>query len=279
MRTILVIGAIALTAGCGGAAAEEGVVASFYPIAFAAQTIGGPDLQVRNLTPPGVEPHDVELTPGDAGDVERAGHLLYLGGGFQPAVERAAARRGGPSHDLLEGLPLEPGDEPGVSDPHVWLDPSLYERIALQIGDILERSDNAERFAARARALDAEFDRGLASCKRRTFVTSHDAFGYLARRYDLRQLGITGVDPEGEPSPQAIRRLIHLVERERIDTIFFESLVSPALARTVARATGARTAVLDPLEGLSAEAERAGDDYFTVMRRNLQALREALACQ
>lgn len=278
VRIVAAAAAVAALAGCGSSASSSGktVVAAFYPPAWAAALIAGRGVHVRNLTPAGAEPHDIELTPSEVADVQKADVVIYLSHGFQPAVEQAARDASGTRLDLLAGLPLHPG-EGGKADPHIWLDPPLFARAVTHIGEALGRP--AAPVVRKLNALDREYRRGLARCARRDFVTSHAAFGYLAQRYGLRQIGITGVDPAAEPSPRSLARLVALVERLRITTVFFERLVSPKLAETVARETGARTAVLDPIEGLTPAEEKRGGDYVTLMRQNLQALRKALGCR
>ncbi len=273
--------------GCGGSSGTSGadrteVVAGFYPLAYAAQRIGGETVEVRNLTPAGAEPHDLELSPRDVEDVRAADVVLYLGQGFQPGLEDAARGASGQALDLLQGLELRPGGEEGEEhgvDPHVWLDPSLYAQLVERVGDVLERPEQAKALAGELRVLDKEFAAGLASCDRNTIVTSHAAFGYLAAHYGLQQIGVTGLSPEAEPSPRDLERVVAQVRENGATTVFFETLVSPRLAETVARETGARTAVLNPLEGLTSDEASVGEDYFTIMRQNLAALREALGCQ
>jgi zinc transport system substrate-binding protein len=277
-RIVLILIAVAIAgSGCGAGgragSGRESVVASFYPLAYAAQLVGGRAVRVDNLTPSGAEPHDLELTPRAVADVQRADVVLFLGHGFQPAVSDAVDGAGGRTVDLLAGLPLR------ASDPHVWLDPQLYARIVRRVGAVLGRPARVAAPIARLRALDGEFRRGLAHCARREIVTSHAAFGYLAERYGLRQVAITGVTPESEPAPQDLARVVDAVRRTHATTVFFETLVSPRLAETVAREVGARTAVLDPIEGLTASEQARGDTYFTLMRRNLLALRKALGCR
>jgi zinc transport system substrate-binding protein len=165
------------------------------------------------------------------------------------------------------------------SDPHVWLDPVRYAYQARLIAEALRRPEGAKPFGARLLKLDADFERGLARCDRRQIVTSHAAFGYLAHRYRLEQIALTGVTPEAEPTARDLERLVEQVERSGATTIFFETLVSPRLAETVARETGAETAVLNPLEGLTEDEIAAGEDYFSLMRENLRTLREALGCR
>jgi zinc transport system substrate-binding protein len=284
VRVVLILVAAACTVGCGGGKSASGqtggtpVAAAFYPLAYAAEEIGGAGVDVSNLTPPGVEPHDVELSARDVERIRVADVVLYLGSDFQPAFERAVEGARGEVVDLLDGIPvLEAGE--GGADPHVWLDPLRYAEQARRIGSVLDRPGPADRFADRLKALHAEFQRGLARCERREIVTSHLAFGYLAERYGLEQIAITGVSPEAEPTPRDLERIVEEVRKRDATTVFFETLVSPRLAETVAREAGASTAVLNPVEGLTEEEISAGDDYFSVMRTNLEALRRALACR
>jgi zinc transport system substrate-binding protein len=274
---------LVLGTGCAGDESDQRptVVAAFYPLAWAAEQIGGDSIDVVNLTPPGAEPHDVELTPRDVEKIQNADLVLYLGSGFQPALEHAVEGRSGPSLDLLEGQKLMKGadDEQGAYDPHVWLDPSRFAAMATLIGAQLHREPAAARLVAKLEALDSEFADGLAHCRRHELVTSHAAFGYLAKRYGLKQLALTGLSPEAEPSPRDVEALVDEVKRTDATTVFFETLVSSKLADTVAREAGAKTAVLDPLEGLTEDEVAAGEDYFSVMRSNLAILRAALQCR
>jgi zinc transport system substrate-binding protein len=272
MRWLLVIAALAL-GGCGGADVRPGdgpiAVAALYPLAWVATSIGGTRFQVLDLTPPGAEPHDVEISPRDVEAIRGADVVLYVGGGFQPAVEDAVAGRNGPSLDVL-------GED---GDPHVWLDPLRFAAIAVSVGDALGRPSAGRRLARRLEALHDEYEAGLGRCERRTLVTSHKAFGRLADRYGLEQLSLGGSSPEAEPGPRALEQLVEEVRASGATTVFSEPLVSDRLARTVAREAGAEVAVLDPLEGLSEARLKAGEDYVTVMRDNLEALREALGCR
>ncbi len=282
MRIVLTLICVGLLAGCGGDSSSEGrsVVAAFYPLAFATEQIGGDEIDLRNLTPAGVEPHDLELSGSDIRAIADADRVLYLGGGFQPALEDAIDSTSAHAVDLLDAVETRAGDEEehGV-DPHVWLDPIRYAAIAERIGEELDRRPEADRFAAALRALDRDFRHGLSDCERDEIVTSHAAFGYLAERYGLRQVAITGVSPEAEPTPRDLEDVVRQVRAVGATTVFFETLVSPRLAETVAREVGAETAVLDPLEGLAEEDVAAGEDYFSVMRENLAALRKALGCR
>jgi zinc transport system substrate-binding protein len=263
--------------GCGGAAgADEGktdVVAGFYPLAFAAEEVGGDGVEVTNLTPAGAEPHDVELSVRDVEHVRSADVVLFLGDGFQPALEEAAGSAEGEAVDLLAGLDRIEGD------PHVWLDPVRFAEVVERIGAVLGAQASARDLAARLSALDGEFRTGLADCERREVVTAHDAFAYLGERYGLELIPIAGVSPEVEPSARDLEQVVDVVRASGATTVFVEPLLSPEVGETVARETGAETAVLDPLEGLGEEALDRGEDYFSVMRANLAALREGLGCR
>jgi zinc transport system substrate-binding protein len=288
-RTVLVlIFLLVLVPACGGdsgssaASDRTNVVAAFYPLAWAAERVGGDQVKVRNLTPPGAEPHDVELTPRDVERIRSADVVIYLGAGFQPAVEDAVEGADGTTVDVLEGIELAPAneDEEGLTqDPHIWLDPTRYAAAVETIADSLDRPDEGRALVDELQELDRQFEAGLADCDRRELVTTHAAFGYLADRYGLEQISISGLTPEAEPTPRALEQIIDRVRASGATTIFFETLVSPRLAETVARETGAETAVLDPLEGLSEEDLDRGADYLSVMRDNLAALHRGLGCR
>jgi zinc transport system substrate-binding protein len=290
---IAALGATIAAAGCGGNDAsgarddEQQVVAAFYPLAYATERVAGDGVEVTNLTPPGTEPHDVELSARSVERVRFADLVLLLGGGFQPSLERAAEDVDGTVLDLLQGLRLrEPVEEQAEedehaekvdSDPHVWLDPVRYSRIAGRIADAIPGA-SAKVLQRNLTELDREFRNGLARCDRRTIVTSHAAFGYLAERYGLEQVPIAGLSPEAEPTPQHLEQIVRDVRTTGATTIFFETLVSPRLAETVARETGAKTAVLNPIEGLTPDQADEGEDYLSLMRENLVSLRKALGC-
>jgi zinc transport system substrate-binding protein len=281
MKLILIL-AVTVTysaTACGGSnnptGNRETVVASFYPLAFAAQQVGGENVVVENLTPPGAEPHDLEVSPSDVSKIKSADLVLLLGHGFQPQLEDAAGS--GPNVVALLDTPSLDVHRDG--DPHVWLDPIRYTKIVERVGAVLRRPAAATRLVGRLRELDKEYRRGLADCARREIVTSHEAFAYLAERYGLRQIAITGLNPESEATPQALQETVDAVRASQATTVYFERLVSPRLAETVARETGTKTAVLDPIEGLADTEKKEGADYFTLMRTNLHSLRTGLGCR
>jgi zinc transport system substrate-binding protein len=297
-RAALVVSAVMTTAvACNSTEAPETeeltVVASFYPLAEAAEIVGGDAVAVQNLTPPGVEPHDLELAPDDLEALVTADVVLYLGGGFQPAVEEGVEQAEGSAVDVLEVvgtlLPPTEGEEGEdlAADPHVWLDPRRYSAIVGAIEQALADAapaaaprirSNAEGYRSELAILDGEFSEGLADCERRTIVTNHAAFGYLAEAYDLDQVAISGLEPDAETDPARLAELRALVVQQGITTIFTEELVSPEVAETLAEEAGVGTAVLNTLEGLTQEQLEANEDYGSVMRDNLDTLRNALSC-
>ena len=274
MRALAILLALVTVVGCSREADDDPrrtVVASLYPLAWVAVRVGGEDVRVVNLTPPGAEPHDVELSPGDVETIRDADLVVYIGGGLQPAVEEAVETRTGPSLDVLR---------PGETDPHVWLDPVRFGLVAREVAAALGIRDDGRGFSrALAGFLDRDFRSGLADCERRTIVTSHAAFGRLAARYGLTQLSLAGRSPESEPGPRELEELIEKVRAARATTVFAEPLVSDRVAETVAREADLAVATLDPIEGLREDRLDAGEDYLTVMQANLAALREALGCR
>jgi zinc transport system substrate-binding protein len=225
---------------------------------------------VQNLTPPGVEPHDLELSPRQVDLVEEAAVVLTLGRDFQPAIERVAKRNKG-AVALLDRIGVA-GD-----DPHVWLDPVLMKRVVEQVAIALAVTPPAAVLAD-LDALDARYRAGLAGCARHEIVTAHEAFGHLATRYGLTQRSIAGFSPEAEPDAARMAELADLIRRDGVTTVFTEELVSPRVAEALAREAGVRTDVLNPIEGLSKEEVKQGASYLTVMDSNLAKLRRALSC-
>lgn len=309
----LLLGAACSTGGGGGAGPGQlSVVTSFYPLQFVTERIAGPHAQVDNLTPAGTEPHDLELTPRQVGSIAQADLVVYERT-FQAAVDQAVANAGQvPALDITTVVPLQPvadehGQEQhgkedghahdhgqshehehdhGQQDPHVWLDPSRMVTIAEAVTAQLRTVDpehaadydaNLATLRSELDTLDEEFRTGLADCDRTAFITSHAAFGYLAERYHLTQIAIGGLSPDAEPSPARIAEVHAEAEEHDITTIFYETLVSPDVATSIAGDLGLRTDVLDPLEGLTDQSR--GSDYLAVMRSNLAALRTANGCR
>ena len=273
--------ALGLTlSACGGSAATDRptVVAAFYPLAYAAQQVGGDAIDVIDLTPPGAEPHDLELTAQQVAQIAEADLVLYIPG-FQPAVDEAVAQQAGDrALDVTQGIDLIPGD------PHVWLDPlnmttignSIADRLGTSLPDLADTvGAGAQQLSASMTALNDEWLAGTQSCTIRDLVVSHEAFGYLARAYGFTQVGIAGLSPDSEPSPARLAEVAALVKDRGVTTIYYETLVDPKIAQTVAAEAGATTAVLDPLEGLP---EGSDGNYVSVMTDNLAQVRTGQAC-
>jgi zinc transport system substrate-binding protein len=275
------------------------IVAAFYPLQFVAQHVAGDNAAVATLTQPGAEPHDLELTPRQVASLTTASLVIYERG-FQPAVDEAVVQSENPQViDTTTIVPLRPlaatADDLGhgegarhdhsALDPHVWLDPTSLIRIARVLEEGLSTIDpdhaadyrhNADSLNKQLRSLDRSFHSGLAHCVRTEFITTHAAFGYLAERYHLTQIGISGLSPDSEPSPARIAEVQRIARDHGLTTIFSETLVSPAVAQAVAGDLGLTADVLDPLEGITSESR--GQDYLSVMSANLAALRKAGEC-
>jgi zinc transport system substrate-binding protein len=283
----LVLGACgsAGVAADGTAGGKLAIVASFYPLQFATQQIGGDLVSVTSLTRPGAEPHDIELTPRDVGSVSKA-RLVVFEKGLQGAVDKAVESQAGDrSLDVAPSAKLDLRLTTGATDPHFWLDPQRYSAVAEVISARLSSLDpanksayqkNAKTFEDRLAALSQDFTTGLASCRRKDLVTSHAAFGYLARRFGMKQIAINGISPSQEPKGTDLAAVSKYAKAHGVTTIYAETLVSPAIAQTVARESGAAMATLDPIEGLTEQS--AGTDYFEVMRSNLKALQAGQGC-
>ncbi len=284
-----VVAALLLLTACEGppAPARPLVVVTVYPLGELARHVAGDRAEVIALVPPGVEPHDWEPSPRDVSLVQRAILLVHTGTALDAWVARLLASLPGRVAviDTSRGLSLLA--QGTGSDPHTWLDPTLARAQAQTIAAGLARADPAGRagyeeraaaLAARLDALDAAFAAGLSTCARRELVTTHGAFGYLARRYRLTQLSIMGRAPEAEPSPADLAAIVRTSRRLHVTHVFVEPLVSPRLAETLAREIGASTLPLDPIEGVSRERAAAGTGYVELMEANLASLRTGLGC-
>ncbi|WP_276357635.1 metal ABC transporter substrate-binding protein [Cohnella caldifontis] len=295
--------------GCGGntpngrTVADGGrlkVVTTFYPMYYFTQQVGGTHAEVVALIPPGAEPHDWEPSAKDMRQIKEADIFVYNGiveGWAEQALESAAngkrlAVEASKGIADLEGIPEEEeggGEEAHedghLTDPHVWLNPVTAQKEVEAIEAAFEKADpanqadyrkNADDLIAKLKALDADYQSGLQNAKRKTFVTQHAAFAYLAKQYGLTQIPIAGLSPDQEPSPDQMAEIVKFAKDHQVKTIFFETLVDPKVARTVADEIGAKTDVLNPLEGLTDEDKKNGLDYIGIMKNNLEALKRAL---
>jgi zinc transport system substrate-binding protein len=291
---------------------KPSVVASFYPLYEFTRHVAGDAAEVTSLVPPGVEPHDWEPAPQDVARLEKARVFVYNGAGFEPWADKLLANIGGKGPVVVvatQGIELLRADLPGhghehdhgksapakktaketatEQDPHVWLDPVLAQKQVESIRMALAQADpdNAAHYAAQAKAFSERlaavgdhYERGLAQCARREIVVSHASFSYPAKRYRLTQVPVMGLSPNSEPSPAQLAQIIRFARRHKVKFIFFETLVSPKLAETLAREVGAQTLVLNPIEGLGQDDQAAGKGYVDLMEENLENLRTALGC-
>lgn len=269
---------------------EEGkiaVVTTIYPIYDFVKNIAGDKAEVINLVPAGMEPHDFELSTGDMRLLEQADLFVYNGAGMEHFVDRTLEAL---SNDKLlvaeaaEDLTAIESDE-GHTDPHTWLSVKNAMDEAAAIKDALVKMDpeNAEYYEynyadyrEKLEKLDGKYRDELAELSHNTIVVAHEAFGYLCQEYGLRQEAIEGLTADSEPDSARMKEIIDFCKQEDIRVIFFEELVSPKVAETIAGETGAKTMVLNPIEGLTAEQQEAGQDYIGLMEANLEALKEAL---
>jgi zinc transport system substrate-binding protein len=283
------------------------IYTSFYPLYFFTQAITGEQAQVTNLTQAGVEPHDFEPSTQDLLKLSQADLVIGNGLNFETWLEKFKENIPQEklllaSHNITEELleinrvaeaenhqeQVDHDDTHVGTDPHVWLDPTLAAIQVQEISDKLQVIDpnnaliyqsNTKNILDKLESLDQAFQQGLLNCAQTHIVTTHQAFAYLAKRYNFEQLSILGLNPDEEPSPAAIVKLIQLVKDYGITHIFFETNLSPKLAETIAQEVGASTLVFHPLENLTIAEQQAGDDYFSIQTRNLSNLRQALHCQ
>ena len=268
------------------------VVASFYPLYFFSREIGGDKADVTNIVPSGAEPHDYEPTAQDMAKMESCKLIILNGGGLEAWSDSVRKNIDAKNTTIVvagEGLTTQQVTEGGQTetDPHVWLAPRLAQKMVERIAQAFEQADpankdyyqsNADSLKTKLGDLDAEYRRGLSTCKSKNIITSHAAFGYLATAYGLNQVPIAGLSPDAEPSPRQLADIAKFARDNNVKYIFFESLASPKLSQTIATEVGAQTLVLNPIEGLSEEEMSQGKTYFSIMQDNLTNLRTALQC-
>ncbi|MDQ0493474.1 metal ABC transporter substrate-binding protein [Paenibacillus brasilensis] len=278
------------------------VVTTFYPMYEFTRQVAGDHANVTALIPAGAEPHDWEPSAKDMAQVKDADVFVYNGiveGWAEQALSSASNDKrvvveASKGLNLMEGTAEEEEGEAHaeeghshdhVLDPHVWLDPVLAQKEVESIEAGLAQADpankadyekNADAYIAKLKDLDTAFKTGLKDVKRKDFITQHAAFSYLAKQYGLTQVPIAGLSPEQEPTPDKLADIIKFSKANNVKTIFFETLVDPKVAQTVATEIGAKTDVLNPLEGLTDEDKQNNLDYLGVMKNNLEALKKAL---
>lgn len=284
------------------------VYASFYPMYDFAKKIGGDKVEVTNLVPAGTEPHDWEPSAKDLAKISESDILVYSGAGMESWIDKVdqvtkdnklvkvEASKGidliksEHHHDEEDAKEEDHEDaheehDHGEYDPHVWLAPQNAKIQMKNIKDALVKADptnkdyyekNFEVYSQKIDDLDVKFSTSLKDTKSKNIVVSHEAFAYLCKAYGINQVGIEGLSPDSEPDAARMAEVTKFAKENKIKYIFFEELVSPKVSEAIAKEVGAKTAVLNPLEGLSDDQLKAGEDYFSVMESNLKVLLEAL---
>jgi zinc transport system substrate-binding protein len=272
----------------GYEAPEQGklnIVTTTYPLYDFTKNVGGDVVSVTNATPSGVEPHDFEPTAKQVAFMEDADIFIMNGAGLDAWAEDIAVNvkaNGGRVLTMSEAIDMK------AEDPHIWLDPVRAEEMVREIEKVLIAADkeNADSYGANSSAyqaklseLDSAYRIDLSSCSLHDIIVAHDAFSYLGERYTINVHHILGVSPDEEPSAKDLSHLVDAAKNLGIKTIFFETLLSPKLSETIANDIGGKTAVLNPVEGLTEAQEEKGDDYLSLMRENKRELQKALLCQ
>lgn len=265
------------------------VTASFYPLAYFAQEIGGDKVSVFNVTPAGSEPHDFEPTPQDLANVFNSKLFIYNGAGLEPWVDKIIPDLQNKKVTLVKASTgVDIIGSGAQTDPHIWLDPVLAQQIGTNIRDGLIAVDpqnsafytqNSDNLILKLTALDQQYQKSLSHCQQTDIFTSHQAFAYLAKRYNFKSNSITGLSPNEEPSPQTMADLVNLIKEKKVKYVLTETLVSTKLSDTLAEEAKVTTLVFNPLEGLTPNDLKDGQDYFSIQQQNIKNISTALQCQ
>jgi zinc transport system substrate-binding protein len=270
------------------------ITTSFYPLYYFTKQIVGDKANVINITPSGSEPHDYEPTTTDIINIEKSELLVLNGGTLEAWGNKIQTQFKNSSTKVIvagKGLTSEIyKNENGnnATDPHIWLDPKLAEKEANTIAESLYEidptnqvyyQDNWSTLNKKLAQLDHDYTNGLSSCSSKNIITSHAAFGYLAKDYNFNQIAISGLSPDSEPSPSQLSNIANFAKKNNVKYIFFESLASPKLSQTIANEIGAKTMVLNPIEGLTPAENKLGENYISIMGNNLSNLKIALECK
>ncbi len=262
------------------------VVTSFYVIYDFAKKIGGDHVQITNLVSGAQEPHDYELTSDDMILLQKKVLLLVNGLGLEPWLDKLKQTVNNPNLTMVTlSKNIDIISTESQTDPHIWLDIERAKIMLKNIADAFSTADpsnaadyavNYDKYATQFDALNNTFKTQLKTATKNVFVTTHAAFAYLAEAYGLKQIYSSGVLSYDEPSSEAMTKIIELAKTNKVTTIFYEQAGDSKIAEVIAKATGAKIAILNPLEGLSQSQIDQGADYLSVMTNNLSLLSEAL---
>jgi zinc transport system substrate-binding protein len=271
------------------------IVASIFPLYDFAREVAGTAADVKLLLPPGVDPHSWEPRPSDIVDLSQADIFMYTSKRMEPwadNIARAVKGRGVALVQVMDspGFPKTvDGNGDSGKDPHFWLDLSLSARTVQMTGELFADKDpenrdsyiaNAQAYALKLKQLDKDFMTGLKGCDSQYLVTGgHGAFGHLTNKYGLKQLSVYGLNPDAEPTPRHLARVVKVVKDNKIKTIFSEELMNPRMTQVLSLETGARVMVLNPGANLTADQWREGLTFLKIMGNNLDTLMEGLECE
>lgn len=266
------------------------IYATFFPVADLTKRIVKDKFEVKTIIDSGQEPHSFELKINDMKEINSADLIIYNGANMESFILdlEKAVNNNDKFLDLSQGLTLLSSSEQVTSkdsiNPHTWLS---IKNAVIQLDTIYQKvssidpeneafyKENLIQAQQEFNQLDLKFEEALKQVKEeeRYFVVSHAAFNYLADDYNLKQVAVTGISPEDEPSAKQLKEIADFVKKHQISTIFFEGKATPKVAETLAKTTGAKTSTLYTMETLSEDEAKQG--YLKLMELNLKALVES----
>ncbi|MFA9378797.1 MAG: metal ABC transporter solute-binding protein, Zn/Mn family [Lachnotalea sp.] len=264
------------------------IYTSFYTMYDFTSKIAGDKADVVNLVSDGTEPHEWEPSTSDMINLEQADMLIYNGAGMEHWVDKITESL---ENDLVlveasDGITLIDDElSQGNSDPHVWLDVENAKIEMENIKNALVKADEAnatyyeenyEKYAQLSDELNTEMTTRIEALDNKNIIVSHEAFSYLCKAYGLTQTAIGDLEAGAEPDAKRLAEIVLFAKENQVKTIFFEELVSPKMANIIADEIGADIAVLNPVEGLTQKQVDAGEDYFSIMRTNLDTLEQTM---
>jgi zinc transport system substrate-binding protein len=275
------------------------IVATLFPVFDFVKAVGQEKVNVSLLLPAGVEPHAFEPKPTDVIRVNKADIFIYTGKYMEPWVEdilKGAFNKNLAVVDMSRDIELldEEDDDShhdhGAKDPHIWLDLGNAQVMVNAIANVLIEKDprnkdfyssNAKEYNAKLAGLDLRFRDTFSRCKYKTIIYGgHFAFGYFAKRYHLEHVSpYPGFSPNAEPTPRAIGELINKLKKSGIKYIYYEELLDPKVARTIAKETGANLEMLHGAHNLSKDELIKGLTFLDIMEDNLRKLKTGLVCE
>lgn len=255
------------------------IYTSFYALYDFTNKIGGDKINLKNIMPPAVEPHDWEISTQDIVDLENADALIYNGSGLENWIDKVKNTL----QNQIEYIDLTK-DMQIKNDPHVWLNPLLakkqFKKIYKSLSKIDVQNQNyyKENYLAVSKQID-ELDKKIRNAvknfKSKDIVVAHQAYKYFCDEYGLNQIALEGIEEESEPTVERMKEVTDFIENNDVKYIFYEGSPSKAI-KTIAQDTGVNLLELNPFEYLTKQQISNGDDYFSIMEKNLENLKVAL---